>query len=286
MSLGPRTNDNDKASMENLLQNPAVQAGVLPFAAALACSAALLRTRLLALAQLAGFLVLVAFAIGFSFESLTATRKLVLIGMATGLAVLVMERRAGGPGRKELAALLATLGAAALWMVWRLLAQMDAGPALLAAAMAMGYVVVLVGLTVHVAADPVRGSAAGLMVGLGTGALAILGASAVLGTVAIAVGASAGATLLVQMLRGRSAQAGATISLPASAIAGLAGVLAVMSASLPWFCLVPVLAAPLACRLVPQRVAPLWLRALLSALAALLPMLVAIALAWSQAGRA
>lgn len=268
--------------MDVLLQNPAVQAGVVPFAVAIGLSAALVRTRLLALAQVAGFLALVGLAIGFSFEALTASKKLVLIGIATAVAALALERRGGRPPRSERAVLLAVLAAGCVWMLWRLLAQLELGPALLAAALASAYIVVLVGSTLHMSGDPVRGAAAGLMVGLGTGVLALLGASAVLGLVGIAVGASAGATLLVQMLRGRSGEAGTTISLPASAIAGLAGVLAVMSASLPWFCLVPLLASPLATGVVPASVRPLWLRAFLSALAALVPVLLAVGLAWTQ----
>lgn len=265
--------------MDSLLQNPAVQAGVLPFAVAVALAAALGQTRLLALAQAAALLVLAYFAIGFSFESLSALRKLVLIGIGTAAAALWIEWR---PGARRLSWVLlgCALPAAAVWMLWRLLAQMEPGPAVAAALAASLYVVALTASTMRVSVDPVRGAAAGLMVGLGTGALAILGASALIGLVGIALGAGAGATLLVQMLRGRAAPAGATISLPASAIGGLAGVLAVLSASLPWYCLLPVVAAPLATCLVPASVRPTWLRAFLCAAAALLPMLLAIALAW------
>lgn len=268
--------------MNELLGNPAVQSGVAPFAVGLAVSATLARTRLLALAQVAGFLTLVVLAIGLSCESLTSTRKLVLIGLATGAAALLLEWR-GLPRRATQPAVIAALAIACVWMLWRLLAQKEIGPALLAGTLAAAYVAAVAGSTLSVSEDPVRGAAAGLMLGLGTGVLAVLGASAVLGLAAISAGAAAGATLLVQMLRGRPAEPGASISLPASAISALVGVLAVLSASLPWLCLLPVLAAPLATRLVPVSVQPVWLRAFLSALAALVPMLVAIALAWTRA---
>lgn len=267
--------------MNDLLGNPAIQSGVVPFAVGFALSAALARTRLLALAQVAAFLTLAAFAIGLSFESLTSSKKLVLIGLGCGVAVLVLEWR-GTSERTRNGAVLVALALACIWMLWRLLAQKESGTAALAGILAAGYVTAIAGSTLFVSRDPVRGAAAGLMIGLGTGALGVLGASAVLGLVGISAGAGAGATLLVQMLRGRPADAGASIALPASAISALAGVLAVLSASLPWFCLLPMLAAPFAPLLVPLTVRPVWLRAFLSALAALVPVLVAIALAWTR----
>lgn len=267
--------------MDELLQNPAVQGGLAPFIVALALAAALARTRLLALAQLGGFLAVVALVIGFSFESLTAVKKLVLVALASGAAVLALESGDPEPSLAKRTVLLAALAAGCIWMLWRPLAQQAAWPAALAALLAVAYTLTLVEATLRVGIDPVRGSVAGLMLGLGTGLLAVLGASAVLGLVGIAAGASAGATLLVQMVRGRPAASGATISLPASAIAALAGVLAVVTASLPWYCLIPALAVPVATRLAPHSVRPLWLRALLSAASALLPMLAAIGLAWA-----
>jgi hypothetical protein len=246
--------------MNELLQNPAVQAGVVPFLMALAASAVLGSTRFLGLGQVGGFLALVALAIGFSFEPMTAMRKLIVLGTASGLAVLLLE--VPRQPRKEAAwGVLALLALGTVWMLWRLLVA-------LAASM------------LHVSArSPIEGAAAGVMIGLGMGALAVLGASAVLALAAISVGAGAGAALLVQMLRGQSAPVGASIALPAATVAALAGVLATQTASLPWFALLPVLAAPWAVRLVPARLQAVWLRAFAAAALALVPMLVAVAVA-------
>lgn len=239
------------------------------------------------IAQVAGFLTVAALAIGISFESLTAIKKLVLIGTGTALVVAVFElNRHSESEWRERSAIAFLLAASCVWMIWRLLAQMDIPAALLASVLAIVYVSALVDSTILVGSDPVRGAATGLMLGLGTGVLAVLGASAVLGLIGIAVGASAGATLLVQMITGRPAQVGRTISLPASSIAGFAGVLAVMSASLPWFCLIPLLLSPWATRLVPLGSQAVWLRAFLTALAALVPVLIAIGIAWFSASTA
>ena len=65
--------------MNDLLQNPAIQAGVIPFVVSLIAAAVLSRSRLTGLALVAGFAAVVGLTIGFTFESLTSTRKLVLV---------------------------------------------------------------------------------------------------------------------------------------------------------------------------------------------------------------
>jgi hypothetical protein len=267
--------------MEELLQNPAIQAGIAPFVIALAVAAPLARSRFLGLAQVAGFLVLAALAIGFSFESLTAVKKLVLLAVGSGVAAVVLE---AVPGRRELRwGVLALLGVGCVWMLWRLLAQREGASGYVQGLLAAGYVIALVESTLRVSIDPVRGACAGLMLGLGTGVLGILGASAVLGSAAIAVGASCGAVLLVQMLRGQAAPVGSTVVLPAAVVTGLAAVLANQSAALPWYCLLPVLAAPWVTRLLPEKGQRVWLKAIICSALALVPMLVAVALAWTAA---
>ena len=265
--------------MDELLQNPAVQAGVVPFVAA----GLLVRTRFLGLAQIVGFAALIALAIGFSFESLTSTRKLVLVGLFTSLPLLLLELKdwSARPAARSVVALLA--GLAGVWVALRILQQKETASALLAGAASAVYLAALVEFTLRVGDDSVRGAATGLVLGLASGALALLGASALLAQMGIAVGAAAGATLLVQMIARQRAPAGATISLPASVVAGLVGLLAVFTGSLPWFCLLPTLAIPWAARLVPKS-DRVWLSASFTVLVALIPMLLAVGLAWFTAG--
>lgn len=265
------------------MQNPAVQAGVAPFVVALVVAWLARKTRLLALSQLAGFAVLIALAIGFSFESLTSTRKLVLVGLLTLLPVLLLELKdwSSRPVVRSAVALLA--GLAAVWVVLRVLQQKEIATALLAGAASALYLFLLVESTLRVSSDSVRGAVAGLMLGLASGALALLGASALLAQVGIAIGAAAGAVLLVQMITGMRSPVGATLSLPASVIAGLAGLLAVLTGSLPWFCLLPTLAIAWTTRLVPAGSRPVWLTAFLTGLAAFVPLLLALGLAWFTA---
>lgn len=270
--------------MDELFQNPAVQAGVVPFIAALVAAGLFMRTRFLGLAQIVGFAALIALAIGFSFESLTSTRKLVLVGLFTLVPLLLLELKdwSTRPVARAGVALLA--GLAGVWVALRVLQQKETATALLAGAASALYLAALVESTLRVGSDTVRGAAAGLVLGLAGGALALLGASALLAQMGIAVGAAAGATLLVQMIAGKRSPTGATLSLPASVVAGLVGLLAVFTGSLPWYCLLPTLAIPWAARLVPAGSRPVWLTAFLTALAAFIPLLLALGLAWFTAG--
>jgi hypothetical protein len=61
--------------------------------------------------------------------------------------------------------------------------------------------------------------------------------------------------------------------------------LAVFAGALPWFCLLPVLAAPWMARAFASRRSPAWLAAIRGSALALLPMIVAIGLAWAMASR-
>ena len=270
--------------MNEFFANHAVQAGLAPFVVALGFSALLLRTRLMGLAIGAGFATVIVLAIGFSFEPLTAVRKLVLCGAGACILLLLLELPGVAPRAGVRVALAVAAGLAAVWVVLRVLQQQETGPALLAASGAAAYTGLLVDGGNRASADPVAMAASGLMMGLCAGALALLGASASLAQVGIAIGASSGAALLVQMVTGRRAASGWTLALPASVLSGLVGLLTVVAASLPWYCLLPTLAIPWATRFYPRGWhQPVWTTAFLMALLALIPVLVAVALAWFTA---
>ena len=103
--------------MQELLNHPAVQAGFAPFLAALIIAELFQRIRLSGLAIIAGFAVTVYLASDFTIEPLTASRKIVLLGLigaALGLLLSLLQTR-------WLAALLPLLGgAAAIWTAQRI----------------------------------------------------------------------------------------------------------------------------------------------------------------------
>jgi hypothetical protein len=89
--------------------------------------------------------------------------------------------------------------------------------------------------------DSVRAGSAGMALGLGGGVGALTGAFSLPGQFGLALGAAAGAYLLIQILTDSPMPCGRSYTLPLSFIAGLSGCLAVLTAKIPWYVL-PVLA--------------------------------------------
>jgi len=270
--------------MDELLANPAVQAGVAPFAVALAVSAALFRSRLPGLAVVAAFAAVIALTVGYSFETLTAVRKLILVGLASGIAVLALELAGARASGRIRAVLALALAAAAVWLVWRVLQQQETARLVLYGGASALFAALLLESSLRAAADVISGAITSLMLGLAAGILAVLSASVLLGQIGIAAAAGSGAVLVVQAIAARRSPSGWTIVLPGTVISALVLLLAVFTASLPWYCLLPTLAVPWATRVLAPGRHGVWLTAAMTGLAAFVPAGVAIGLAWFAAG--
>lgn len=270
--------------MDQWLANPAIQAAIAPFVAALVVAVAVRNTRLAGLAIALAFVVVIALTMGFQFEALTAMRKLVLIGLGAALMVLALELRHVSPTATVRSLLAMAVAAAAVWMLWRILQQQTTSGAVVQGLAAAAYVAALLESSLRAGKDGVHGAANSLMLGIAAGALALLGASALLAQVGIAVAAGAGAVLLVHMVGGQRTPAGWTLALPAPVIAGLVCLLAVFTGQLAWYCLLPTLAIPWALRLVAHGRRPAWVSAILASVAGLIPALLAVGLAWFRSG--
>ena len=267
--------------MEELLNHPAVQGGIAPFLAGLAVAALFAPVRLAGLAAVAGFAVTVYLVGGFSFVPLTATRKIVLVGLVAAAAGVCVDL-AFKPTRATGALLGVLFGAAAAWVFWTVLAQKPMNEALIRGGTVVAMVAWLVAACYALRDAPVRAGAAGLCLGLGVGIAAILAASASLGQYGMAVGAACGGFLLVQMIRGRTIAAGATLTLVIGVLLGLIAGGTLMLAALPWYAL-PVLAlVPLAARIPLPAGLPVWGEAVLSSLLAGIPALAACFLVWQS----
>jgi hypothetical protein len=270
--------------MHSYFDHPAIQGGIVPFVAGLLIAAALGRVRLGGLAAAAGFAISVALVTGIAFTPLTATRKLALVALAAPLVGIALDfvLRCG----RTLSVLIAAAsGALAVWVFWSVLQQKVLAEAVLLGGVSASFVAWLVAATLALSGEPVRAGAAALMLGLGAGISAILGASAVLGLHGIGLAAGAGAFLLWQMLTGRKIAAGATLTLSAAVGAGLLAAAALLLARLPWYALIPLALIPFAARLpLPSRF-PVWAQAVLASLYCLALALVAFVLTW-RAGAA
>lgn len=239
--------------MQDLLNHPAVQAGIAPLLVGLIVAGALFPLRLAGLACASGFFVAVALIGNFSFETLTATRKIVVLAMVAPVLGLIADL-AFKPTLRAGAVLGAVFGLATLWVFWTVLAQKPAAAAAMVGAGAFAMVIWTAVVTMLLHDDAVRAGAAGVGLGVGVGASAVLGASALLGQYGIAVGAACGGFLLVVMALGRRVGAGATLTLSAAVSVSLLGVAAVLLAQVPWYALALLGLVPLAVRLpLPQR---------------------------------
>lgn len=257
---------------------------MLPFAVSLGMAVPMRHSRQLGLSIAAGFACAVALTMGFfGLEPLTSLKKLVLAGIAAatiGVALEMTSERPQGWHRLGLGILVSL---ASVWVLQRILQQREAAGAVLAGAGAALYCLALLAGAERVSRDPVRAAAVALVLGLASGALALLGASAQLAQLGIALGAGAGAALLVQMLTGASAPAGWTFGFFAHVAGALIGLLAVFTGSLPWYCLLPLPLVAWAAGMAPST-GRTWQRAVLAALFALAPALVAVGLAWFTGG--
>jgi hypothetical protein len=262
------------------MSNPAIQGGAAPFLVGLVTAVALQPLRLSGLAVVTAFLACVYLVSGFQFSPLTATRKIVLVGLAAPVLGWAVDYRfRQSPGLPPLLAAAAI--AATLWAFWPVLATKPAGEASLMGLVAILVVGFLIAFgQIALAADGVRAGSAALALGVGVGVAAVFSASASYGLYGIAIGAGAGAFLLPQMILGRKQSPCATFTLPAMLLAGLVAAATMILARLPWYSMLVLGLVPLAARIPTPRSTPVWLEAVLSSVYGLIVAGAACALAW------
>ncbi len=268
--------------MHELLHHPAVQAGLVPFGVALLVAVLLKPLRLSGLAVILGFAATVFLNHGFSFEFSSLKTKIVWMGVAAAVTAVPLALFSAGWVRPLLAA---GGGACALWLFQHLLQQQPLAHMFLWGAGIALYAGGLVFWMDKLHDQPVRAGAAGLGLGLGTGLAVLFGGYASLGLYGVALGAAAGAYLLIQMITGGRLPCGYAFTLPLSLIAGLSATYGVLSVNLPWYALLPLAAIPLAARFTPvSDRAAVWLQSILLSAATLACAAGAVFLTWRVAG--
>lgn len=267
--------------MQEWLNHPATQSGLAPFVAALLVAELLRRLRLSGLAIIAGFSVTVYLASNFSIDPLTASRKIVWLGIASSLVGVILTWFNGSLWRPVLAILA---GSAAIWVGLPILRHQPVGAAMQWGAGCALFVGWLVYWMDGLHEAPLRAGSAGMALGLGTGGAALLGGSGLLGQFGLAVGAAAGAYLLIQMITNSRLPCGRSYTLPLSLITGLTGCLAVLTTQLPWYALAPLAAIPLAAKIPVSEKLALWVQSLLLSVATLACAAGAVYLTWRVAG--
>ncbi len=266
--------------MQDLLNNPAVQGGLAPFAVALVVVFALFSVRLAGLAIVAALGTAVYLIGGFAFPPASAQQKILLIALAAPALGIIVDL-AFKPTRVAGPLLGLIFGLLVIWVGWNVLKQKEMAAMLAAGAGVAALVAWLVGACFALRDDPVRAGAAALTLGLGIGISAVLSASGSYGQYAASVGAGAGAFLLVQMLLGRTIQAGATFALSAGAACGLLAAGALLGSPLPWYVAAVLALVPVA-TLLPLPRGGIWLQAIVASAYGGIVSLAACLLAWPE----
>lgn len=266
--------------MNELLNNPAVQGGFAPFVVALAVVVVLFSVRLAGLAITAALGTAVYLIGGFAFPPASAQQKILLISLAVPVLGIIVDlafkpTRVAGP-------LLGLLfGLLVIWVGWNVLKQKDTVAMLAAGAGVAALVAWITAACFALRDDPVRAGAAALTLGLGVGISAVLSASGSYGQYGASVGAGAGAFLLVQMLLGRTIQAGATFALSAGVACGLLAAGATLGAQLPWYAAAVLALVPVA-TLLPLPRSGVWLQAIVASIYGGVVGFAACMLSWSE----
>jgi hypothetical protein len=268
--------------MDAWLNDPMIQASLAPFTVALAVAALLFKLRLGGLAAIAGFCTTAYLAGGLALFPLTATRKLLLLGLLAPALGLLGDLAFKATRKTEI--ILGLLyGAASVWVFWSILSQKSASQGLLIGGGIALFVAWTVGFSASLREDGVRAGAAGLGLGLGVGAAAVFAASALLGLYGMGLGAACGAILLVQMIAGRRVPTGLTLALTFGALGALVAAAALVQANLGWTELLLFALVPLAARIPAPAKWPVWGQAVLISTYTLGCAAAACAVAWFAA---
>jgi len=267
--------------MNEWMEHPAFQAGVAPLVVAFIVGFALRDTRYAWLAIVAGYATVVAQTIGFTFDPLTASRKVLLLALAAPLVGIVLD--ATLPGRMAVAIVAIALGATSLWVFQSVLAQRSAQEVVLMGGGVAVFVTVLVALLLRLRGDGLRTGASGVGLGLALGIAALLSASVGTFMTGIAIAAAAGAMMLVQLARREPVVPGALGALSIAVPVGLGTGATFMLAQLPWYAMPALLLVPAAVLLPSASEGGVWRRSLVVGFTALAAAALPVLAAWIAA---
>jgi len=271
--------------LEELLSHPAIQGGVAPFIIAFLISLIFVRANLLAgFAVVAGFICLVMLATGISFSPLTSTRKLTLLVLVIPvLALLLQLSRQYTETAFKVFYVLASVGV--IWILWPVISRNPSWETLFLTLSYVIYAAWMMGMFMRMSELPASTAGiAGTASGFAIGGCALIGASALLGQMGIALGASAAAFLLVQLIFRSEEFADLTFTMTSGLIAALLLPMAIVFADVPWVVLPLVALIPLIAVYPFADEDCVWKNTIYLMATAALPMGLAFYLTWQSAG--
>jgi hypothetical protein len=225
------------------IQNPAVQAGILPVIIGIAGAAILGRQRLLWFVPTVAYAVVTALATGFDLVPLTSGRKVMLVSLLAPFLGLALDSVAS-QGRRRTVILGVIALALTPWVFWTVIAQGDPERLIKAVAVAIT-MPLLVALLARVRTDGIRTAALGVGLGLAVAISAFISASIGFLFSAMAIAAACGGILLVLTLRNLAPESGFTAVAALALALGLFVGGSAMLAEMPWYA-VPLFLVPVA----------------------------------------
>lgn len=274
--------------MQDLLAHPAFQSAVAPLATSLLAASLLKRFGIQwqGIAVVAGLAMAVWLTVGFHFQPLTSTSKIILVSVFLPILALLIPRFSCESACQS--GLLAVVTVAvALWVIWPVLGRQETLTALWMGGKVLIFSAVVTSSLVWLTRDDfARQGGAVLALGFGTGVATFIGSSALYGQLSFAVTAAVGGLVVIRLLApvtngerismGSVALFAATI--PLVLIDGAATIYAKLpSMALLFLAIVPLFAAiPVARKL---KLESLWIRGVLAMVLGTLPAIPAIWLA-------
>jgi len=234
--------------VEELLRNPWIQGGLGPLLAAIAAALVFYPLRLSGVAAAFGFFAAVYLTGQLEFE-----KKLFLLAAAAALLGALVDL-AFRPTRKAGLVLGLVFGIAACWIFISLIGRMPAQRVALHAMGLGGLVAAGVAFSVLSYDEPPRAAAAGMGLGLATGATAFIGGAQTLALWSFGLAAGSAGFLVVAVFLARGIVAGASFTLSIGVIGATLAAMVTLQRGLRWYEAALFALVPLAVRLpVPQR---------------------------------
>lgn len=272
-----------QALLQNeLLNHPAIEAGIVPFIIALIAGAILPRryawwsTAIFAIAYFfAAWLILDG-----RLTPLSSSRKLVLMGAGAVVLGIITQISFSRATVQKILIALAII--AVTWLIWPKLIRLDITQQLIMAA-GVGIYAIWLSFAFHQLRDEdIASSMSATILGFATGICALIGASSLLGELGIAIGASTAAVALYGLNRRTDHSAGFYFSV--SILCTLIGVASVLYAKVPWYSLIALASIPLVAMLFEWRYKSGWIRIIKLSILLFIPAGIAIFITEQAAG--
>ncbi|MBL1293881.1 MAG: hypothetical protein COB61_008415 [Thiotrichales bacterium] len=272
-----------QALLQNeLLNHPAIEAGIVPFVIALIAGAILPKryawwsTVVFTIAYfIAAWLILDG-----RLTPLSSSRKLVILGMGAVIVGVISHLSCSAATLQRIFITLAVIAVG--WLIWPRLMRLDITQQLIMGGGAAIYAIWLTFAFHQLRDEDIASSISATILGLATGLCALVGASSLLGELGIAIGASAAAISLYGLSRRIDHSAGFYFSV--SVLCALIGIASVLYAKVPWHVLIALASIPLAAMLFEWRYKSGLLRIIKLSIFLLIPAGIAVFLTEHAAG--